>query len=358
MTVSRRFLGWSASSLPVAPILLVGVFLGQQGLAILSSQAFAVIDPAAPVALAALGILAALDLCERRVRGGVLLAASWQAMATAAVVGSALAAALIALSPVAAEGQWILPIVAAVSAATSLTLPGRSSEEPQCPAKTLIGAEVVVAIVAGGLMLSMLRQPSLVDGARLLGQGIGVSALLALSGWLLLRPTSSETERRVFVVATLLLVGGSADYMSFSPLLAGLVAGFLWHFLNGGPRETLQRETAYAQHPFVVLVLLAAGARSEISTVTCSLAAVYASVRVVARGATGGSLERLVPSLPRTLRFDLIEPGVFGVAFALNVLRAVGMSVPGAGLTLSVVVIGTVLSDVVARLSSFRAGPV
>ncbi len=356
MTASRRFLGWSASTLPVAPLLLVGVFLGQQGLAILSSAAFAVIDPAAPVALAALGILAALDLCERRVPGRLLLAASWQGLATAAIVGSALVGALIALAPVAAEAQWILPLVAAVSAAASLTLPGRSADEPQCPAKALVGAEVVVSVIAGGVMLAVLRQDSLAGGARLLGQGISVCALLAAAGWLLLRPTSSETERRVFVVATLLLVGGSADYMSFSPLLAGLVAGFLWHVLNGNPRETLQRETAYAQHPFVVLVLLAAGARTEISTVTCSLAAGYASVRVVARVASGGALERFVPSLPRNLRFDLIEPGVFGVAFALNVVRAVETSVPGAALTLSVVVLGTVLSDVMARLSSFRAG--
>lgn len=358
MTVSRRFLGWSASSLPVAPILLVGIFLGQQGLALLSSAAFAVIDPAAPVALAALGILAALDLCERRVRPGLLVGASWQAIATAAGVGTALAAALYALAPIAADGQWMLPMVAAVSAATSLTLPGRSADDSQCPAKTLVGAEVVVAVVAGGLLLAMLRQHSLFDGARLIGQGIGVCTLLAAAGWLLLRPTSSETERRVFVVATLLLVGGSADYMSFSPILAGLVAGFLWHALNGSAREVLQRETAYAQHPFVVLVLLAAGARTEISAVTCGLAAVYATVRVVARVASGGSLDRFIPSLPGTMRFDLIEPGVFGVAFALNVVRAIDASAAGAVMTLSVVVIGTVLSDVMARLSSFRAGGV
>jgi hypothetical protein len=210
-------------------------------------------------------------------------------------------------------------------------------------------------VLAGGLMLAVLRRNALLAGARLLGQGIGVSALLAAAGWLLLRPASSATERRVFVVATLLLLGGSADYMSFSPLLAGLAAGLLWYVLNAAPRETLQRETAYAQHPFVVLVLLAAGARTEISALTCSLAAAYASIRAVARMAAGRSLERLLPSLPRNLSVDLIEPGVFGVAFALNVVRAVGTTVPGASLTLSVVVIGTVLSDVLVRLSSSRA---
>lgn len=358
MTDSRRFLGWSASTLPVAPILLVGVFLGSQGLAILSSAAFAVIDPAAPVALAALGILAALDLCERGAHPTLVLGAAWQAVASAALVGGTLAAALYLLAPVAAEGQWLLPMVAAVTAMTSLTLPGRSGDEPQCPAKTLIGAEVVVAILAGGLMLAGLRQHSLLGGARLLGQGLGVCVLLAVAGWLLLRPASSETERRVFVIATLLLVGGSADSMAFSPLLAGLVAGLLWHLLNGTPRETLQRETAYAQHPFVVLVLLAAGARTEISAVTCSLAAGYASIRAVARIAAGGSLERLIPTMPKSLRFDLIEPGVFGVAFALNVVRSLETTMPGASLALSVVVLGTVLSDVMARLSSLRAGAV
>ena len=62
----RLLLGWSATSVPIAPLLLVGVFLGPHGLAVLSESALAAVDPAMSVALAVLGILVGLEFSEPR----------------------------------------------------------------------------------------------------------------------------------------------------------------------------------------------------------------------------------------------------------------------------------------------------
>ena len=350
----RRLLGWSASSLPVAPLLLAGMVLGPEGLAVLSSSALAAVDPAIPVALAALGILIGLEAGAGRAHGhpgsGV---GAVHALFTAAIVAGGLFG-VIHLESTADPTHWLFAILCGVCAASSLTLPGRSLPEPRRHTDALVEAEVVMAIVAGAAVLAYARRDSAPGAALLLAQIIGVVSVLAAAGWLLTRPTTSTTERRVFVMAALLLVGGAADFLASSPLFGGLCAGLLWQRLGGNSREVLHGETLYVQHPLVVLVLLVAGARTQMTPGMLSLTAAYLGLRTVARYLGGTAIQRLRPATSRALRLELVAPGVFGVAFALNAARAVAADAGGGPSVLSVVVLGTLLSDVVARLVASR----
>lgn len=354
MARPSRLLGWSATSLPVAPLLLAGAFLGPHGLAVLSPGALAAVDPAMPVALAALGILIGLDAGSRPAGGspGVLPGTGLAILTVAVVTGGLVAAA--ALGPALGMTPWLFALLCGVCAASSLTLPGRSLPEPRRRTDALVEAEVAAAIIIGAAVLAFVRRQAAVPAAVLLAQNVGVVGVLGLAGWLLARRTTSTTERRVFAMATLLLVGGAADFLASSPLFGGLCAGLLWQGLGGTSREVLHRETLYVQHPFVVLVLLVAGARVDLSPLSLSLAAAYVSLRAATRFAGGTALHRLAPSAAHELRLELVAPGVFGVAFALNAARAMEANRADASLVLSVVVLGTLLSDVLARLVASR----
>ena len=354
-TRSRRLLlGWSAASLPVAPLLFVGIGLGPHGVALLTENALAAVDPAIPVALAALGVFVGLGVGERRPQMRPLsIAGVAHALLTAGVVALGLSA-LTLPDLQSAFAPWLFPVVCGVCAASSLTLPGRPLTQPRRYTDALIEAEVAVTIVIGAVVLSVLGRDTLAGVGVLFIQALGVATVLALAGWLLVLRTTTITERRVFAMATLLLVGGAADFLAFSPLLTGLAAGLLWERLGGPPRDALQSEILYLQHPFVVLVLLAAGARTELSSLTMGLAAAYVTVRVIARFVGGRLIQRAAPANAADLHLQLVAPGIFGVAFGLNVGRVVGLDLAGVSTALSVVVLGTLLSDLTARLVSSR----
>jgi hypothetical protein len=349
----RLLLGWSASSVPIAPLLLLGMGLGPQALSVLSEGALAALDPATPVALAALGVLVGLDVDAGRSRAPLLMTAgAWHALLTTGLVAAGLFAALrLGLWPSAMP--WLIPAVCGVCAASSLTLPGRPASEPRRATDALMEAEVSVTVVLGALVLLALTRDSVAAAALLLLQGLGLVALLAIAGWLLVRRAASVTERRVFATATLLLVGGAADFLASSALLAGFAAALCWNRI-GETSRSLQAETLHLQHPLVVLVLLVAGARTEFSPLTMGLAAAYVSLRAMARFVGGRLLTRVLGGGTGDLHLQLVAPGVFGVAFALNVERVVGIEAAGAPTPLSIVVIGTVLSDVIARLVASR----
>ena len=176
-------------------------------------------------------------------------------------------------------------------------------------------------------------------------QLVGIAATVAAAGWLLLARTASETEQRVFGVATLLLLGGVADYLSLSALMAGLVAGAFWYAAGGAAHDSLQRDLAYVQHPLVALILLVAGARTELTPAIVALAVAYVLLRAVGK-LTGSLATTLVdPALSRGGPSRLLPPGIVGVAFALNALRVAG---PDMATVLSVVVLGTIGSQLLA----------
>jgi hypothetical protein len=104
----------------------------------------------------------------------------------------------------------------------------------------------------------------------------------------------------------------------------------------------------FVQHPLLVLVLLVAGARVELSLASLGLGAGYLVLRVLGQLAGGAVAARVIGvNAPRDLRLSLLPPGVFGVAFALNAVSVVGAD---ASILLAAVVAGTIGSEFVALL--------
>jgi hypothetical protein len=349
---SRRWRGllvWSATSAPVGLLLLAGIAVGPGGINLLSLSTLTLLDPVVPVALAAFGMLIGLSANGRRTDDARTLWAASLAAAVAVLVVSAGfgVVALTAMSSV-ARPFWILILTGGICAATSLTLTSGDSLEPRSAATRVIELGVLLPIVAGGLMLAWLRAGSFAGASVLVAHACGVTLALAAAAWLLLTRASTETEKRVFAVSALLLVGGVAAALSLSALLVGLVAGLLWRYAGRHPRETIRRDVLFVQHPLLVLVLLVAGARADLSSLTLALGAGYVVLRVAAQLAAGKVAGRVVGvKALRDLGVHLLPPGVFGVGFALNAVSVVGTD---ASMLLAAVVVGTIGSELVAVL--------
>ncbi len=352
----RGSFSWSATSAPVALLLLMGIALGGQGINLLSPAVLSLLESVVPVALAAMGVLAGLGAGERRRGDRRLFAAACLTAAVAMVVvsaGTALVPFLAMPSPV--TPFWTLILASGICAATSLTLPTANRLEPRPAATRVVEFGVLLPIVAGGLVLAWLRAGSSAAALTLLAQASVITCALAAAGWLLLTRASSATEERVFAVSVLLLVGGVADALSLSALFGGLVAGMFWWYAGGHPRDTISRDVLFVQHPLLVLVLLVAGARADLSGASLALGALYLVLRAVGL-LVGGMVARRAAGVnaPRDLGFHLLPPGVFGVAFALNAVSVVGAD---ASLLLAAVVAGTIGSEFLSVfLPGRRAG--
>jgi hypothetical protein len=349
----RRVLGWSATSAPVALLLITGIAVGPHGINLLSASALPFLNPVVPVALAALGVLVGLGLGDRRsIEPRILGAATAQAAITMVVVSAGMGL-LGWTHPTLGELGWTLAIPCGICAATSLTLPTGGSLEPRSHATRIIETGVVLPILAGGLLLAWFRAGTPVSNLTLLAQAFGVTLALATAGWLVLTRASSPTEERVFALSALLLIGGAADALALSALLGGVTAGVFWHYTGGRPRDTIGRDVLFVQHPLLVLVLLVAGARAELSLVSITLGVLYAALRTVGTIAASRVAARVAGlRTSGDLAAHLIRPGVFGVAFALNAADAAGGD--DASLLLAAVVVGTISSEFVALLHPAR----
>src|SRR5688572_6941238 len=345
----RGLLVWSATSAPVGLLLMAGIAIGPGGINLLSLSTLTLLDPVVPVALAAFGMLIGLSANDRRTddartRWAACLAAAVTVLVVSAGFG---AVALTAMSSV-SRPFWILILTGGICAATSLTLTSDDSLEPRSAASRVIELGVLLPIVAGGLMLAWLRAGSFAGAGVLVAHACGVTLALAAAAWLLLTRASSETEERVLAVSALLLVGGVAGALSVSALFGGLVAGLLWRYAGRHPRGTISRDVLFVQHPLVVLVLLVAGARADLSSASLALGVGYVVLRVVGLLA-GGTVARRVAGVdaPRDLGLYVLPPGVFGVAFALNAVSVVGAD---GSILLAALVVGTIGSELVAFL--------
>lgn len=346
--LSRRLgLQWSATSIPVALLLLLGVGFGPHGASLLSPSVLEFLDPAMPVALAALGTLIGLAVGVR-VRGDLrwAAAAGVKAFVTVSAVAVGTVAAVNAASLAVGVPSWTLGLLAGVCAAASLGVPSGNPPGPDAQGARVTELEAAIVIAAGGLLLATLRERSFVDALSLAGQACAVALVLAAAGWLLLTQASSDTEQRVITLATLMLVGGVSDYLSLSPMLGGLATGILWRLAGGPARDWMRRDAQYVLHPLLVTLLLVAGARAELSTASLGLAAAYALLRCSGTVAGGLLVRRIARRPPLSdVRQPLLGPGVIGVGLALNTFRAVG---PDMSLLVTVVVIGTIASELLA----------
>lgn len=296
-------------------LIVLGVALGPSGLGVLTPQLLALVDPAIPVALAALGVLAGLELrvpASAELRGSVTVVMVDLAVA-AAVAGSA---ALVALGLGVERGPvWAVAAVTGICA-----LAARSSNQ-------------IFPILLGGLSLAWMRGQSPM-ALWIVGNTVVVAIGCAIAGWLMLRRPSSDNEQRAVAVAILLLIGGAADYLSVSALLGGLAAGLCWRMMGQSVREPVRRDITYLRHPVLAVLLLTAGARIEITIVALGVGIGYAAARAV--------LSRLGDTL-----VPVAVPGssILALALALSAFRVAG---PEMALPFAAVVVGTMLSQVFA----------
>ena len=200
----------------------------------------------------------------------------------------------------------------------------------------------------GGLVLASLHQAGLARGLSLVAQSTVIAILIALAGRQLIARTAEESEQHVFVAGALLLLGGTAAYLSMSALWIGFAGGLTWRLTGGAGLERTERDFGYLQHPLVVLLLLVSGARLQITAPALGIAALYIVFRVVGKVA-GSWLARttLLPDLPADLGRLLIAPGVIALAFAINVLQA-RPDWDTAHTLLAVAAIGSVASELLA----------
>ena len=267
---------WSKVSSQGALLLLTGIALGPQGLAILTPAILELLQPAIPVALAGLGVTA--------------------------VFGSA-------------EG-------------------GRVSR------RSSVVTSAVILVV--GVTLA-LQQRAVIEGLTMVIQATSIALLVAGAGWDLSSRGHGDEERRVFAIATLLLLGGVAEYLSVSALLLGWAAAGAWRLLRK-ERDLVRLDAAYVQHPVTALLLVMAGAGVIFSWQTVALAALTAGVVLalvtLLRRRRGGS----------AVRFDgsPLPLATFAVAVAMDASRLDGRLAA----MLSIVVLAASIFDAVAATPS------
>jgi hypothetical protein len=319
----------------LAPVLLLlcGAAAGPHGLAILTQPVLSFLDPAAPVALAVFGILAAMRI---QTAGDEARRNAASAALQAAIAGTIVAGGFLLVPPNATTGE---PFPGWPIAAMTLGIAAATSFDAE---------DCILPVIAGGLLLAFARETSAIAALLTTLEAGAIAALIAGSGWLLLSRTSAVDEHRVSTVGSALLLGGAADYLSMSALMFGLTAGGCWCLASSAVREHIRRDVDYGAHSLLALVLVMAGAHANFSIPVFAIAVGYVLLRACGKLTGSWIAGRVWPAVPPPASQLLMAPGAFGVAFALNVVRAMGT---GFEPVLTVVVIGTVASSFVAALS-------
>lgn len=346
----RFGLSWSTGAVPVVLILLLGVALGPEGLAILTPGVLAVLDPVIPVAVAALGILAGLEFMRPAApnRWSLLRKAHIESMLTGVIVTLGIGLIMPAAPDFEASGVWLIAVMAGVCASMSATLPDADPDRLRPAAIRMRDLDGLLPAVVGAIVLAFLHSYSPLASLGLTIQAAILALLISATAWLLLADTVPSTEQRVFSIAALLLVGGIADYLSLSALVGGLIAGLFWGTVGGVARDSIERDVRYLRHPLVVLMLLTAGAKTTFSIWILMLAAAYLLLRVAGKLA-GAWLARQSPgvAIPESVAATLLPPGIFGIAFALD---ASSMMDGSATVILAATVLGSIGSQLVAAV--------
>lgn len=302
---------------PVSGVAL-GVVLGPNGLAVLTPRILDLIDPVVPVALATVGVLAvlnapALDRTHLPAAGRGLV----EGLVTTTLVTAGIAALGLALTPTAPV--WVLATVAGCSALIASTAPA------------------AVAVLAAALALAVAGTSAPFDWPVLV-QASAIASVMAATGWLLISRQASPAERGVSMVATLLLIGGAADYLGVPALLAGAIAGLCWRRAVS-VREIVLVDLSALRPSVATVLLLIAGARMPFTLDVVWLAMGYALLLVVSEIvlAIGKGSERADTSE----RHAQLPSLLLALVPAIVAARALGTDLAP---TLGMVALGTLLS--------------
>jgi hypothetical protein len=321
MLRTRAALGLRPLTAPVILFVPIGVAIGPRGLRLLPEPALPHLDVVIAIALATLGGFIGIAAGrEGRSARRLFAASTLEASVTIATVTGALAILFVAWQVPLPLPPWLVALALGISASASAAPHVATGENgARRVAARVADLDDVLPILVGGAVIVLAGGATAAVGRQVAGTialGIGIGA----TGLLLLERTEGRAERGVFVLGLLALLGGSASYLGWSPLLTGLAAGWLWAAAPGGADRVVADELTKVQHPLIVLLLVAAGAHLQPTLVGLWLFAPYVLFRIAGKLAGGWAASRLAPAIaPSTLGAYLITPGVIGIAFALNV---------------------------------------
>jgi hypothetical protein len=175
------------------------------------------------------------------------------------------------------------------------------------PRRPRLTTPVVLALTAGLAVVVFRDSPPFAMPLLILGIA-AVAIFVAFAGWLLVGQADSDREQQVFVIGSLLLLGGSAAYSSLSAVFAGLLGGVVWNAAGDLARARIVQHLDYFQHPLLVVLLLTAGASITLSIDALAVVGIVTAFHFAGR--------------PVAVPFP-VSAGVAAVAVALDVFRAV-----------------------------------
>jgi hypothetical protein len=216
-------MAWTTSAL----VLLLGIAAGPHGLNLLSPSVLLLLDPLIVMALAMFGVFIGLAIDVQRPQPG----------------------------------------------------------SPKRVVKAAATAPAVLALLGGIVMAALLEASPVAQVLTALGIA-GVAIVVAYAGWLLVGQADSDREQQVFVIGSLLLIGGGAAYTSLSAVFAGLLAGIVWSSGGDLARARIVQHLDYFQHPLLVVMLLVAGASITFSLEALAVFVIVAALHTVGRGVT------------------------------------------------------------------------
>ena len=133
-----------------------------------------------------------------------------------------------------------------------------------------------IAIAVAGVVLAVQLQP-LLPALQHLAQAAAIAILLAAAGWILSSRGAEHDERRVFSIATFLLLGGVADYLAVPALLLGWIAAAALRAVRLSAVNDVRRDASYLQHAVTALLLIIAGAHVILTWQIAAIAMVAAA---------------------------------------------------------------------------------
>jgi hypothetical protein len=320
----RLALGFSPTPHSGLMLLLVGAALGPAGLRVLTGSMLSTLEPPVSVALVALGVLVGLDLVARPPGEGRLLAvASLDAAITILIVAAGMAL-MYAWSP-GGGASWVLPLMLGICAAPSSSPVDESDDRGRQLAARIADLDDVLPIALSALIMILWTGGGApASRAALLVQAGLLAGVMAVAVRVLISQTSSESEQRVFTIGGLLLLGGTAAYLSLSAPLIGLISGVLWSAGGGAAHDRIARDVRYLQHPLTVLLLVVAGAHMTVSADVLILVTAYIMLRMAGKVAGGWAVSRAARAVPHDEGLFFSAPGMVGVAIALDALYSHG----------------------------------
>lgn len=326
--------------------MLLGAAAGPHGAGLLTPAALGGLEAAAWVALAVIGVFLGLGLpsvARREDRSALADSALVAAITISTIAGglvllffagagsdppdSATPAVLLLISACMSVSAALHP---ASTAGAGLRRAARLADLDDLP--LLAVGVTLVAILAGNGELFRLVLTT------------ATGAAVGLAGWLLFE-RATVSERGVFVTGAVLLLAGVGAYLGTSPLLSGCVAALVWVRARGPADRITAEDLSFLQHPLIALLLIVAGGLTEWTPGVLWTAGGLIVLRLAAKLLASVIVARRTRISPALLATVLLQPGILGIALALNARAVLG---PDHGWILSAVTIATVASEMLA----------